>query len=313
LLATEKQWAYPLSRSTALIWVATVSLVLSTLAIVASSLKINIASLRNQAPTILLVIISLLMLRLGLNRVALINSYYAIWVPLLLVSCRSHGLDASRVRFRFWISVVILGTVLLGLFSSIASRSYPLSVFAVVPVYFFLVYRSSSPSPRFLSAFVTILLIPQIVLNTFDAGNLASVNALSHFSRQPSSSSSQSAPLIGADELEVAEFLKSNSVSSCIFDFTNSGLIHYASGKGMCSQVTYPVYGSVNYEQQMISELAKNSPSHVVSSTNKWWFSIDGRSMVDRFPLLAQEIMLRYPVEKCFSEYCVRSRLPPLR
>lgn len=307
LLSTSDQWSYPLNRSTLLIAFATVIVVSSS--VLAGLLLVPSFSFRRIGDftyVFLFIILSLLMLRLSLNRIALINSYYAIWIPLLFIAWHSQSLrvfDNTLRRtlsaFGFYLSVLALG-------ASVLCRSYPLALSAIFLVYVHGFWGAGLLRRNYLHFLVALLLVPPLLVGSYQATKI-SVNLVrdSHLAGSSTGFPGLSR-FVHADELEVATYLN-KVASSCVFDFTNSGLIHFASGRGMCSQMTYPVYANLNYQDQMAAELSLKKPSHVIYSTSKWFYSIDGKSMPMRFPKLDQLIKERYPNENCFASYCIRS------
>lgn len=307
LLSTSDQWSYPLNKSTLLIAFATVVTVSSS--VLAGLLLVPSFPLRRISDftyVFLFIILSLLMLRLSLNRIALINSYYAIWIPLLLIAWQSQSLRVFDDTLRRTLST--FGFYLSGfaLAASVLCRSYPLALSAIFLVYVHGFWGAGLLRRNYLRFLIALLLVPPLLVGSYQTAKI-SLNLI----RDPyligsATGFSGLSRFVHSDELEVASYLSKVS-SSCIFDFTNSGLIHFASGRGMCSQMTYPVYANLNYQDQMAAELSLKKPSHVIYSTSKWFYSIDGKSMPERFPKLDQLIKERYPSENCFASYCIRS------
>ena len=98
------------------------------------------------------------------------------------------------------------------------------------------------------------------------------------------------------------------SKATCVFDLSNNGVINSLAKLPGCTKFTYPVYASKKDETFLISQLEKTMPSAIVYSSDYWSYSIDGRSMAARFPLLDDFLISNYPIQRCEFGYCVRYR-----
>jgi hypothetical protein len=98
------------------------------------------------------------------------------------------------------------------------------------------------------------------------------------------------------------------SNSTCLFDFTNAGLIAGVTNLPLCVSLSYPVYGTKNDEKWILRELQKSNPNLVVSDYSYWSFSIDGLPMSARFPKIYEYLLQEYPNRACLSGICVRYR-----
>ncbi|WP_026182764.1 hypothetical protein [Leeia oryzae] len=101
-----------------------------------------------------------------------------------------------------------------------------------------------------------------------------------------------------------SEILKLNN--SCLFDFTNNGLMNGYTNLGSCGRFSYLVYGNEKYEPEFISTLLNSKPKVILYSTNHWSFSIDKKPMMKRFPHLNAVILEKYSREICRYGYCIR-------
>jgi len=98
----------------------------------------------------------------------------------------------------------------------------------------------------------------------------------------------------------------SKAGSNCVFDLSNNGVINGVTALPACTKYTYPVYATQRYEGDMIQELQQRNPPIIVFYSTYWPFSIDGKSMHDRFPELKNYLLKTYQYEKCNFGYCLR-------
>ena len=97
-----------------------------------------------------------------------------------------------------------------------------------------------------------------------------------------------------------------NSSSSCIFDFSNNGVINGLTILPLCSRFSYIVYADQSYEYEIIESLRIKKPKAIVYSSKSASFCIDGKSMIYRFPNLNNFILQKYPKSLSAYGYCVR-------
>ena len=98
-----------------------------------------------------------------------------------------------------------------------------------------------------------------------------------------------------------------NSNSKCVFDLSNNGIINGLINLPSCTKYTYLVYADKRHEENIINQLKINSPEVIVYSTTYWSYSIDGKSMKERFKSLDSYILENYKYEACKYGYCLRS------
>ena len=97
-----------------------------------------------------------------------------------------------------------------------------------------------------------------------------------------------------------------NSGSHCVFDLSNNGVINGLTGLPACTRFSYLVYADQRYEDEILDSVRSSKPNAIVYSSTYWSFSIDGKSMHIRFPVLNNYLLENYPYEKCTFGYCVR-------
>ena len=91
------------------------------------------------------------------------------------------------------------------------------------------------------------------------------------------------------------------SQAKCVFDLSNNGVINSLAKLPVCTRYTYPVYEGKKDEDILILQLKKTMPSAIVYSSNYWSYSIDGRSMATRFPVLDEFLIANYPIQRSES------------
>jgi len=96
------------------------------------------------------------------------------------------------------------------------------------------------------------------------------------------------------------------SKSTCVFDLSNNGVINGLTTLPSCSRFTYPVYAGLVHETELINAVRETSPPAIVYSSTYWSYSIDGKSMRDRFPQLDIFLLQQYPNMECANGYCIR-------
>lgn len=93
--------------------------------------------------------------------------------------------------------------------------------------------------------------------------------------------------------LWVANTIK-DSQATTVFDFTNQGVINGLTQLPTTTNFGYIVYCNQSYEDEIISYLIEKKPNSLVFFSEFWSFSIDGRSMYDRFPQVTRYIKDNY-------------------
>lgn len=94
--------------------------------------------------------------------------------------------------------------------------------------------------------------------------------------------------------------------ASCVFDLSNNGLINAVTGLPACTRFSYLVYASAEDQSEIIRALENDKPKAVVYSTSFWSYSIDGKPMNERFPVLDNYLVSAYKQQTCDFGYCIR-------
>jgi hypothetical protein len=105
----------------------------------------------------------------------------------------------------------------------------------------------------------------------------------------------------------VAQVLISHN-EKCIFDLTNNGIINALSNLPTCTKYSYPVYVPYKDEWHLLKQLRKSNPNFIVYKTTFWSYSIDGKSMANRYPEVDDFIRRNYSFSHCKFDYCIKSR-----
>ena len=85
---------------------------------------------------------------------------------------------------------------------------------------------------------------------------------------------------------------------SCVFLWTNEGVLSLFLKKPACTKYAYPVYISRAQEATVLGELKKNPPGLIVYDSPFWSTAIFGRTMKERLPAIDQFINENYVFSK---------------
>jgi len=85
---------------------------------------------------------------------------------------------------------------------------------------------------------------------------------------------------------------------SCVFLWTNEGVLSLFLKKPACTNYAYPVYISRAQEATVLGELKKNPPGLIVYDSPFWSTAIFGRTMKERLPAIDQFINENYVFSK---------------
>jgi hypothetical protein len=290
LLNTSSQWKYPWHDHVikVVLFVVVINII-SIYLYVNSVLVDKNKTKKDVALLIALVLLSLLMLKAATNRADDGHIYFSLWVPLLMLFKTKFSKD------NFYI-LGFAGLVLV----------FWLDRFFIFSMIFF-VGIACVLSERFRellkdNVFYFLLLVLSFSLllmgNGFNKSNYEWLKSI----QNPPTNEQMSTEGVKW----VANKLKSYHVN-CVFDLANNGIINGLVNAPSCSRFTYPVYATIEYENDLLGDLKKSSPPAIVYSTSYWSYSIDGKSMRERFPLLDEYIVQNYPYEQCEHGYCIRS------
>lgn len=301
LLATSSQWSYGYTIFEPVLFTILVAIP-NGWAIYYLGKQLHQAirtSWKETAHLSLLIILSILMFKIATNRADTWHVVMALWMPALafLYVCRNNAVKLSIFAYATT-TIAIVWLAFTGLGYWVLSGSIIPIIFAIETKYPKFTRYLASP----ILAIVAIA-IPVLLAGILKISSLYSQGGYQWMSQVSSPPTNQS--LANASTLWVsAEILKVGS--NCVFDLSNNGVINGVTGLPACTKYTYPVYATQRYEKDMLQQLQRRNPPAVVFFSAYWSFSIDGKSMHDRFPELTDYLVKAYPYEKCNWGYCLR-------
>lgn len=299
LMQTSSQWSYGWTKGTVMLTVFSVALnIVSILLLIGQSFAPE-STAEIKSSIISLGLLSIFMLKIGVNRADILHIYFACWVPILIL----FFLD-KRKNIVIAVSIIIIAAS--AVIIAILYKSLALIIVAAV-----LIFKHSRSEKEFFSKYVEWgfgLLIATSLVFVLYSGAKSLIGGQYIWIKSLASPASNR--LTVPDEVVwVSEQLKKRDVD-CVFDLSNNGLINGLTRLPSCSRFTYPVYAGRQHESIIISDLLKSSPSAIIYSSDYWSYSIDGRDMKKRFPLLDEFIINNYPIEEYGHGYCVRYKVP---
>ncbi|MFN7834372.1 MAG: hypothetical protein ACK5NY_01055 [Burkholderiaceae bacterium] len=245
----------------------------------------------------LLIICTILMFKIGVNRADFGHVVMALWMPAIVFLY-------LNIRLSIFANTTMAVAIV---FLALRAHNYWILFGAIMPIIYENNYRGALKklsyyivAPKFA---VAVLAIPLIFVKVLKIASNYSQNGylwMSQVSAPPANQSlvDQSMNWVSAEMLRAG--------SRCVFDLSNNGVINGLTALPACTKYTYPAYATQPYEADMIQELRQRNPPVVVFSSTYWSFSIDGKSMHDRFPELKNYLVDTYPYEKCNFGYCLR-------
>lgn len=312
LVKSSNQWTKPSSLDVGLkiIFASLITLsgILSTI-----GENIKIEEIRKNSLYVTLLICSVLLWKMGINRADTYHIFFTCWCPLLLSSIFFKKTYENRIilfaknlfsiaNFLFLIAFLIKGTFL----------------FAIISCYFCFVLNTEIKNFKIFNSKIfknslLILIVGTCFLSPSGPlwTNIHTIKDLKNMSQmsilQFRQENLHKQKLISKDENWAAnEILLSSSV--CLFDMTNSGIINLVTNLPTCSRITYPIYASIEFEQDLINSLDNEDLNAVVYSTTKFHYSFDNNPMDARFPNLNNQIVEKFPRMNCDNNYCIRYR-----
>ncbi len=154
-----------------------------------------------------------------------------------------------------------------------------------------MVFVTSIYGPR------TVASLPDLWSRDFDAA------PDSWYSRTP-----RDAELVPAGLKEAADMIKARG-ADCTYSFSNEGLLYLLASTPPCSRFAYPVYITQSQEPLVIAELEAAKPPIILAQSGAWSNAVDGLSLSDRTPQLAEWLKANYPGRKMLpGGYEIRMR-----
>lgn len=301
LMETSGQWSYgwqklPVALS---IFSASLNLVALLLLVVES---VRAKSILQKLPEILAFsLLSIFMLKIGMNRADNQHIYWSLWLP-LLVALYVYGKELQLQV----ISRPLLGAIfVLASALAIYSKGYGLMLVTGIVGYVALSLKKRNIDPLINMGFLLLVLGSLGLVSYSKYSNMKSViqGPYNSIKNLMSARDNRSSTTEGA--VWVADRLLESGVK-CVFDLSNSGVINGLVRRPSCSIFTYPVYAGPKHEAKLIDDLRSTAPSAIVYSSSSDSYRFDDRSMRERFPELDKFVLMNYPREACSYEYCVR-------
>jgi hypothetical protein len=112
----------------------------------------------------------------------------------------------------------------------------------------------------------------------------------------------------GRDMTRIANLIAASG--RCTFVANNAIFIYLLSRMPPCSRFSAAVYVAPDWQAEVINELEATRPEIIVWESAAFYSSIDGRSIRDRTPELADWIEAHYPVRTAIGPHILLSRLP---
>lgn len=301
LLATSSQWSYGYSKFVPIFWTVVVA-VPNGLAIYHLGKQLHQVirtSWKATASLLLLLVLDGLMFKIATNRADAPHVVMALWMP-VLAFLYLRGEYAGKLSM-FANATMIISIIWLAL----RWGNYWFLFGAIVPV----IYATETRYPGIIGYLASRRVVIVFFAIPFLFANLIRIS--SNYSQDGYLWMSQLSALPANRSLvdESIRWVSSEIVrvgSHCVFDLSNNGVINGVTGLPACTTYTYPVYATQRYEADMLQQLQQRNPPIVVFSSTHSAFSIDRRSMHDRFPELKDYLVKAYPFEKCHFGYCLR-------
>ena len=306
LIASSAEWSYGLKPVPIILICVTVFVNIAAILFGIGAFISNKSKPYALPNLILLCLLSVLMLKIaGINRADLMHIYQSYWVPLLILvglSQKNYVLIALKNYSSIIIFILIFTFFFVLLTPWFGNTRYVSG--AVIAALLLVVLTTSRPELVSSAVFTLLVLLSFPFLYSIAtasyrlfAGDYAWLKSL----KSPPLNTSLATPGVRW----TAERLK-ETPARCIFDMSNNGIINALAKLPTCTEFIYPVYASPKHEAIMLDQLRASAPPIVVFSATYWSYSIDDRSMAQRFPNLDQYLRAHYPFEECKHGYCVR-------
>lgn len=305
LMATSSQWSYGFTKTpiilSALVGMLNGWVIYYLLKQLNKTIRVN---WKETANLFSLVILIILMYKIGINRADGDHVVMALWAPVIAFLYLHEKYTVKLPIVSNFIIIIII--MLLAKISRITVLYFCILIPAIYVIQTkFSKVRCDLASTKIA---IMVLAIPIIFLNTLKISERSAGGDYQWMQKLSAAPTNQS--LVNDSILWVSrEILKAGS--SCVFDLSNNGVINGITSLPACTKYIYPVYATQRYEADMLKELQQQNPPVVVFSSTYWSFSIDGKSMHDRFPELKKYLIKTYPYKNCDLEYCILNTSNP--
>jgi hypothetical protein len=303
LINTSYQWSYEFNRLTIFLTIAIATYVLLLLWLFIQSIVNSQKPREHIESSVLFVLLSLLVLKIAINRVDLGHVLFAIWPPILALSYLYHKQIKFHIniylKYSFNVFLFVISLYVVVLIYQYNIFFIPFGVAAVGIIYLnYPKIRLLFESKILPLTYIMIMII--LLLFMYKGSKHNQYDWVFNISSPQSNFTSVTDGVRWASEEII------NSKANCIFDLSNNGVINGLTQLPSCSRFSYIVYADYRHEQEIIDSLVNSLPPVIVYSSTFWSFNLDGKSMHDRFPKLNDFILSKYIDEKCKYGYCIR-------
>lgn len=300
LMETSSNWSYDLRLKTVTLIIFALALNILTISVfVYHTIKIDTFSNKNLSLLLAFSVFSIFMIKMGINRADIGHISFTLLFPLLML------VFISNNRFEVSKKIKII-FVLFMLFSFLLSLKFLFYPFALISTLAAFIISSKSFNNKYFN--MKNMLIGSIIISAVFV-LLASYKAYSNnkYNWIELLSKNHTNNEYVEDSMKWVSSEIKNSNSKCVFDLSNNGIINGLTNLPSCTKYTYLVYADERHEENIINQLKINSPEVIVYSSTYWSYSIDGKSMKERFKSLDSYILENYRYEACKYGYCLRS------
>lgn len=300
LMATSSQWSHGFAKEpvtlSALVAIPNGWAIYYLLKQLHQQFRVN---WKETANLISLVILTILMFKIGVNRADGLHVIMALWVP-SLAFLYLH--ERCTVKWPMFFNITIIISIM---WLAKKTDMHVLYFGILIPAIY--VIQTKFPKLTYDLALpklgIIALAIPLLFTNIVIISSKYTQGSFQWMPKVLTPPTNQS---LVSDSIKWVseEILKAGS--HCVFDLSNNGVINGITSLPACTKYIYPVYATQRYEADMLEELQQHNPPVIVFSSTYWSFSIDGKSMHGRFPALKNYLLKTYPYEKCNLGYCLR-------
>lgn len=298
LLDTSSQWSYGWRREYVILSLFAIFFNVIVISFVFETCWRNKSFSARLPDLIAFTLLSIFMLKIGINRADSGHIYMSLWAPMLGLFCfYDERILANKLTKAF---VILLFAI--SLLFSIRVRMFVPALITGTVIYL-VTFNSKELNTKFTKLLYSALIglsLFYILLSSAKDFYGDKYQWLRVVSSPPNNASSS----IEGIRWVADRLLQSKA--NCIFDLANNGVINGLTSLPSCSRFTYPVYAGPKYEMELIDAVRIKSPEAIVYSSTYWSYSIDGKTMRDRFPALDVYLLKQYPTMECSNGYCIR-------
>lgn len=297
LLQTSSQWSYGWRLHAVILTCFVAALNVLAIALTLRAFLISAISLQDAAGALALTLLSLIMLKIGVNRADVEHVFNGLWAPLLLM------LSLPRQTFAIG-KLTFAGFLVMGIAAALSFKYHHVGFFVAACVMTHVcianTQRGKLPGSRVVTSLCILACASAVTYGGFKHYREGQYQWIAHIFSPPSNVNAVT------PGVEWASQRLHDNHAQCVFDLSNNGVINGLLALPSCTRFTYPVYAAQHHETELIRAVEETAPSAIVYSSTFPSYSIDGVTMRDRFKVLDSMLVARYPREECAQGYCVR-------